>query len=121
MKTPLAALAAAAALCATSLCAGSALAQNRPQTPAVGTVPVDQGQGQTRGIGTTPVNGIGGTGGGRLSNVPPVNDPDENVAAQAPINTSRSNIKRPSAVVAGPGTGAGTSVSPVAPTPIPPR
>lgn len=105
MKTPLAAL--AAALCATSLCAGSALAQNQPQTPAPRT-----------GVAAPPP-AIGGTGGGRMSNVPPVNDPDDNVASQAPINTSRSNIKRPS--VAGPGTGAGTSVSPVAPTPIPPR
>lgn len=58
MKTPIAALAFAAA----ALCAGSALAQTRPQTPAprtgvavpppaVGTVPAGQGQGQTRGTG----------------------------------------------------------------------
>ncbi len=56
MKTPLAALAFAAA----TLCAGAALAQTRPQSPAprtdvaapppvVGTVPAGQGQGQTRG------------------------------------------------------------------------
>lgn len=188
MKTPIAALAralAAAALCANSLYAGSALAQTRPEAPAprtgvappppaVGTVPAGQtgreapqsgigasydlggatprgsasrrastGEGvtpvngiggtgggrytvgQTRvinnsetdlaraapgfvnidssnrdhidqdaqgdirrgralptNLGQTPVNGIGGTGGGRLSNVPPVNDPDDNVAAE---------------------------------------
>ena len=58
MKTPLAALAfAAAALCAATPGDGSALAQTRPQTPAprtgvaapppaVGTIPAGQGQGQ---------------------------------------------------------------------------
>jgi hypothetical protein len=56
MKTPVAALVLAAA----ALCAGSTLAQTRPQAtapraavpappPAVGTVPAGQGQGETRG------------------------------------------------------------------------
>jgi|GEM_PF-2955654 len=58
MKTRIAAVALAAA----ALCAGSTLAQTRPQAPApraavpapppaVGTVPAGQGQGQTRGTG----------------------------------------------------------------------
>lgn len=67
-------------------------------------------------LGQTPVNGVGGTGGGRLSNVPPTNDPDDNVAAEAPVNTSRSNIKKPSVAVEGTG-----AAAPVVPPPIPPR
>lgn len=62
MKTPLVALVFSAA----TWCAGSALAQTRPQTPAprtgvavpppaVGTVPAGQGQGLTRGTAPGPV------------------------------------------------------------------
>lgn len=200
MKTPIAALAFAAA----ALCAGSALAQTRPQTPAprtgvaapppaVGTVPAGQGQGQRRGIGVsdgsnrdhidqdaqleipgtagfptnlgaTPTNGVGGTGGGRYTFRPRVINNsetetglavgtvpagqgqgqapqagigaeydlggatlagtrssstgpagDQPVPAEAPINTSRSNIKKPSSLAVAPEAGASPAPAPVAP------
>lgn len=97
MKTPVTAL----VLVAITLCAGPTLAQTRPQAAAPraaipapplaeGTVPAGQGQGQTRG--TAP-------------------DGDPPVAAEAPVNTSRSNIKKPSLEAPG----AGATPAPVAP------
>ena len=116
MKTTVGTLALIGAI----LMAGSALAQTAPRgpaprpgttpPPAVASVPPGQDQGQT------PVIGVGGTGGGPLSNVPPTNDPDDNVAARAPIHTTRSNIKKPSIVMDG-----ARTADPVVPPPITPR
>ncbi|MDZ4364158.1 hypothetical protein [Brevundimonas sp.] len=101
--------------------------------PAIGTVPTGQGQGQTRGTlapeGGTIAGTLDGTGalapketdagvtfGGRLTIGEPtgprvINNSETDiapgggqpVAAEAPINTSRSNIRRPSLEVEGNG------------------
>ena len=101
MKTTVGTLALIGAI----LMAGSALAQTAPRgpaprpgatpPPAVASVPPGQPQGETRGTG------VGGTA------------PDR---AEAAINTTRSNIKKPSIVMDG-----ARTADPVVPPPIPPR
>lgn len=117
MKTPVAVLVlAAAALCTGSTLAQTRPRAAVPASPpAVGTVPAGQGQGQTRGtggdgsnrdhidqdaqadvrgragfqtnLGATPVNGVGGTGGGRMTRQEPT--------GQRVINNSASDTAPP--------------------------